>query len=164
MKMNNAKNNVSIVCPVCKKTSDIVRIYSITVDSTPLMLHDEIGELYQCQNPECLSYLIKARDRFEPISKIELIRRQKEITDLLVAESEVARSRVYPKGMEAALKAEMAEALSGVLYHLSAESPYHRAYGIDEILEACEKLGFNPSKVDNRRIGFVLNWLKENKP
>lgn len=66
--------------------------------------------------------------------------------------------------MKARLKEyEEREVLSGVLYHLTAESPIHRAYGLKEILDACDALGFHPSEVGNRRIGFVLSWLKENK-
>ena len=55
------------------------------------------------------------------------------------------------------------EVLSSVLYHLTTENPIHRAYEVEEILDACDALGFHPSNVSNRRIGFVLNWLKENK-
>jgi len=50
-----------------------------------------------------------------------------------------------------------------VLYHYTSKTPLYRAYIVDKLLEACDALGFHPSDVGNRRIGFVLNWLKENK-
>jgi hypothetical protein len=166
MKINNPvanKNSIGdILCPVCK-SSDVVSVASVTVNGTPLLLHAEIGEVWQCMNPECWSYFLKVNGEFKPIERMELLRRQKEITDLLVAEQEVSRARFYPRAMEVVVKAEMAEALSSLLYHLTAESQFHRSYGIEEIIEACDSLGFNPREVGSRRIGFVLTWLKENK-
>ena len=162
--MNKSKDANTIVCPACTRTTDITRIHSIPIDDSPIMLHEDVGEIYQCGHADCISYILKVNNKFESISKFDLLKRQKEITDMLIAESEVARARVYPKGAEIAAKVEMADVLSTVLYHLTAESPHHRAYLVDEVIEACETLGFNPSKVDNKRIGFVLGWLKENKP
>lgn len=164
IKMNKSDGEETIVCPVCEKTSEIIRVASISVDTTPLLLHDDVGKIYQCMNPECMEYLEKVNDEFKHITKQELIRRQKEITDLLVTEAEIARARVAPTGVAAAIaKAEAGRALSAVLYHLTSETAFHRAYTVEEILDACNKLGFNPLEVDNRRIGFVLNWLREYK-
>ena len=163
--MKNQKNNKPerIVCPVCKETSEIIRVGSITVNDVPMLLHEDVGEVYQCMNPACLEYLIKVHDKYEPISRIELLRRQKEITDLLAAEAGVARARLYPKAAEIAIKAEMGGALSSLLYHYTSKTPYYRAYSVDELFEACTALGFNPSKVGNKQIGYILSWLKEYK-
>ena len=163
VKMEKSNDIKTIICPVCKKTTEVVRIYSIPVDTSPMMLDDDIGEVYQCGHADCMAYLLRVNDAFEPISKFGLLKRQKEITDLLVAESDIARARLYPKAMEAAAMSEMGDVLSTVLYHLTSESPYHPAYTIEEVLDACKTLGFNPSKVDNKRIGFVLGWLQEHK-
>lgn len=68
------------------------------------------------------------------------------------------------KKMKAGLKKyKKGKVLSGVLYHYTSKTPLYRAYIVDKLLEACDALGFHPSDVGNRRIGFVLNWLKENK-
>jgi len=163
VKMNKLNDARTIVCPVCDKTTEIVMVYSVPVDGSFIMLHDDVGEVYQCGHADCMSYLLKVRDKFEHISKFDLLRRQKEITDLLAAEAGIARARLYPKAMEAAAMVEMADVLSTVLYHLTSENPYHRAYSVEEILDACKTLGFNPSKVGNKQIGFVLGWLQENK-
>jgi len=162
VKMNKS-NEDDIVCPLCDSSDISDRIHSITIDSTSLLLHDEVGEIYQCLNPECMAYLEKVNSKIIVISKSELIRRQKDITDLLVAEREIAVGRRYPKAVEAAAKAELSESLSGVLYTMTIETEYHRAYTIEELFEACTKLGYHPSKVDNVRIPYVLSWLKEYK-
>ena len=60
-------------------------------------------------------------------------------------------------------KYKESEVLSGVLYHLTTESRFHRGYEVEEILDACDALGFHPSEVGNARIPYVLSWLKENK-
>ena len=164
MKMDNPKDTKTIICPACGKTTEVTRVYTIPVNESHIVLHDDVGEVYECGHADCMAYLLKVRDKFEHISKLDLLKRQKEITDLLTAEAEVARARMYPKAMETAAMVEMAESLSTVLYHLTSENPYHRAYSVEEVFEACKTLGFNPSKVDNRRIGFVLGWLQEHKP
>lgn len=64
-----------------------------------------------------------------------------------------ARLKKYKKG----------EILSGVLYHYTSKTPFYRAYTVDELLDACDALGYHPSNVDNARIPYVLSWLKENK-
>jgi len=162
--MENPKDTKTIVCPECGKTTEVTRVYTIPIDESPILLHDDVGEVYQCGHADCMTYMLMVRDKFVSISKFDLLKRQKEITDLLAAESGLARSRLYPRAMEAAVMAEVADVLSTVLYHLTSESPYHRAYSVEEILEACKTLGFNPSKVDNKRIGFVLGWLTEHTP
>jgi len=164
MKMSKSNDVKTTVCPACGKTTEVVRIYSIPVNESPILLHDDIGEVYQCGHADCMAYLLKVRDKFEVITKLDLLKRQKEITDLLAAEAGIARARLYPKAMEAAVLVEMADVLSTVLYHLTSENPYHRAYSVDEILNACKAIGFNPSKVGNKQIGFVLGWLQEHKP
>jgi len=162
--MKKSDDAKTIVCPLCGETTEVTRVYSIPINESPVMLHDDVGEVYQCEHADCMAYLLRVRDKFEHITKFNLLKRQKEITDLLVAEAGVARARLYPNAMEAAAMAEMADVLSTVLYHLTSENPYHRAYSVEEILDACKTLGFNPSKVDNKRIGFVLGWLQEHKP
>lgn len=162
VKMNKS-NEDDIVCPLCDSSEISDRIYNITINDTPLLLHDEVGEIYQCMNPECRSYLEKVNSKIIAISKSELIRRQKDITDLLVAEREIALGRRYPKAVEFAATAEISESLSGVLYTMTVETDFHRAYTIEELFEACAKLGYHPSKVDNVRIPYVLSWLKEYK-
>jgi hypothetical protein len=152
-----------IVCPVCGTTAEVIKISSISIDGTPIILHEDVGEVYQCMNPECMSYLLKVNSKFEPITKRELLSRQKEITDLLSKEAEISKARLYPSGYITAMRAEMGESLSYVLYHLTSATEFHRAYTIEEVLEACNALGFNPRQVDNSRIKFVLGWLKENK-
>lgn len=164
MKMSKSNDVKTIVCPMCGETTEVTRIYSVPIDGSPIMLHDDVGEVYQCGHADCMAYLLKVRDKFEHISKFDLLKRQKEITDLLTAEAGIARARMFPRAMAIAAKVEMAEVLSTVLYHLTSENPYHRAYSVDEVLEACETLGFNPSKVGNKQIGFVLGWLQEHKP
>lgn len=152
-----------IVCPVCGITSEIIRVGSISIDGTPIILHEDVGEIYQCMNLNCMSYLLKVDKKFEHITKFDLLKRQKEITDLLTSEAEIAKARLYPKGYLVAMKAEMGESLSYVLYHLTSATAFHRAYTVEEVLEACEALGFNPRQVDNSRIKFVLGWLREHK-
>ena len=167
MKMNNQKNNKTeierIVCPVCKETSEIIRVSSITVNDVPMMLHEDVGEIYQCMNPDCLEYIVMVHGKYEHITRIEILRRQKEITDLLAAEAGVARAKLYPKAAAVAMRAEMGGVLSPLLYHNTSKTPYYRAYSVDELVEACTAIGFNPSTVGNRQIGFILNWLSEHK-
>ena len=68
------------------------------------------------------------------------------------------------KKMKARLKKyKKAEVLSSVLYHLTTKNPIHRAYEVEEILDACDVLGLHPSNVDNDTIPIVFSWLKENK-
>lgn len=163
VKMNKSQND-EVLCPVCS-SSDVIRISTLAVDGVPaIMLHEDVGDVYQCQNPECLSYFLKVNDKFESITKLELLRRQKDITDLLAAEADVSRARLVPSVVEVELaKAEAGRLFSGVLYHLTSATIHHRAYTVEEIIEACKTIGFNPLDVDNRRIGFVLNWLREHK-
>lgn len=168
IKMNNDNKDIKpeplekIVCPACNTTSEIIRISSISIDGTPIMLHNDVGEVYQCMNPECMSYLLRVDNKFIPIEKLELLRRQKEITDLIYTESEISKARLQPKGYATAMRAELGASLSRTLYHLTSQTEFHRAYTVEEILKACESFGFNPSDVDNSRIKFVLSWLKEN--
>jgi hypothetical protein len=152
-----------IVCPVCGTTAEIIRIGSVYIDGTPVILHEDVGKVYQCLNPECMNYLLRVDNKFNPIEKFELLRRQKEITDLLTKEAEISKAMLHPKGYITAMRAEMGDVLSSVLYHLTSSTNFHRAYTVEETLEACEALGFNPRQVDNSRIKFVLSWLKENK-
>lgn len=164
MKINNPSNTETIVCPECGATAEIIRISSITIDTVPLMLHNDVGEIYQCMNPTCMEYLEKVNDEFKVIKKIDLIRRQKEITDLLATESEIAKAKLYPKTVEAAIaKADVGKLLSSTLYTLTAESVFRRAYTVEEILEACAKIGLHPGDVDNSTIPYVVAWLEENK-
>lgn len=163
MKMKKLNDIKTIICPLCEKTTDVVRVYSIPINESPILLHDDVGEVYQCGHADCMAYLLLIRGEYKHISKFDLLKRQKEITDLLVAEAGIARARFYPRAMEAAVMVEMADVMSTVLYHLTSENPYHRAYSVEEVLEACKILGFNPSKVGNKQIGFVLGWLQEHK-
>ncbi len=163
MKKNNNQEIERIICPVCKETSEIIRVSSITVDDVPMILHKDVGEIYQCMNPACLEYLVKVHGKYEPISRIEILKRQKEITDLLEAEAGISRARLFPREAEIAMRAERGRALSPLLYHYTSETPHYRAYSVDELLEACDALGFNPSDVGNRQIGFILTWLREHK-
>jgi len=80
-----------------------------------------------------------------------------EITYLILVSS------MEKKKMKARLKKyKKGEVLSDVLYHYTSKTSF-RAYTVDELLDACDALGFHPSRVDNSRIKFVLAWLKENK-
>lgn len=168
IKMNKSNNNAepyeireTIICPVCKETSDIVKIDRISVDDEPIRLHKDVGDIWQCERAECMEYLIKVKDKYEPISRRKIIEEQEKITKFLAVEAEVAR---VPSFVEAEIaKADAGRMLSFVLYHLTSETMHHRAYSVEEILEACKAIGFNPLDVDNRRIGFVLNWLRDHK-
>lgn len=157
--MNKLSDSETIVCPVCDVTSEITRVDNIRINDTPLLLHDDVGEIYLCMNPDCREYLEKVNDEFKVIKKIELIRRQKEITDLLATEAEITKARLFPRLAEI----EAGKILSRVLYHLTSETMHHRAYSVAEVLEACKAIGFNPGDVDNRRISFVLTWLRDYK-
>lgn len=164
MKVNKLSNTKTIVCPECGATAEVIRISSITIDTAPLMLHNDVGEIYQCMNPVCMKYLEKVNDEFKVIKKIELIRRQKEITDLLAGEAELAKSRLAPRAVEVAIaKAEAGRILSSALYTLTAESVFRRAYSVEEILEACAAVGLHPEAVDNSTIPLVVGWLEEHK-
>lgn len=159
MKVNKSNNTETIVCPKCGATAEIIRISSITIDSTPILLHDAVGEIYQCMNPACLEYLEKVNDEFKVIEKTELFRRQKDITDLLTTEAEATKARLFPRVAEF----EAGRVLSGTLYTLTAGSDFRRAYSVEEIIEACKAVGLHPSAVDNATIPYVVAWLEENK-
>lgn len=165
MKMTKSNDDIkTIVCPACGKTTEVTRVYSIPVNESPILLHDDVGEVYQCGHADCMAYLLKVRDKFEHVSKLVLLRRQKEISDLLTAEAEVARARLVPAVVETArAMAEAGRLLSSTLYTLTAGSIFRRAYTVEEIIEACAALGFNPSVVDNDTIPHVVAWLEENK-
>lgn len=167
MKVSKSKNEeiIKIVCPVCTITTEAEKITRIFIAGEETRLYDEVGKIYQCGNPECGEYLEKIDDEFRLIKKTELIERQTKITDYLAKEAELARARLIPAVVEAEIiKAEAGRALSPLLFHLTADRPpVHRAYSVTEVLDACRAIGFNPLEVGSRRIGFVLNWLKEYK-
>ena len=167
IKMNKSKGNKieTIKCPVCGLDTEVERLIDLKVDSRITELHSDVGFIIQCVNPDCAEYLEKIDSDFKLITKMDLIKRQLEITDFLAKEDDIARARLVPSVVEAEIvKAEAGRALSPLLFHLTADRPpVHRAYAVDEILEACRVIGFNPIEVGSRRIGFVLNWLKEHK-
>lgn len=162
--INKSSDAKTIICPVCDKTSEITIVDRITIDTTSILLHDAVGEIYLCMNPECNEYLEKVNEEFKGIKKIELIKRQKEITDLLAGEAEIAKARLVPAVVEAAIaKADVGRLLSSTLYTLTAGSDFRRAYSVEEILEACTATGLQPSAVDNSTIPFIVGWLEEHK-
>jgi len=56
------------------------------------------------------------------------------------------------------------QVLSNELVPLTiTEGKIHRAYTVEEILEACHEIGFNPKEVKGSMVGFVLHWLKKHK-
>lgn len=162
--INKSSDAKTIICPACGKTSEITKVDRITIDTAPILLHDDVGEIYLCMNPECREYIEKVNEDFKGIKKIELIKRQKEITDLLAGEAEIAKARLAPRAVEAAIaKAEAGRILSSALYTLTAGSVFRRAYGVEEILEACAAVGLQPEAVDNSTIPLVVGWLEEHK-
>ena len=171
VKMNKSKDDdykpepyeigETIVCPVCKETSDIVKIDVISIDDVKVRLHEDVGDIWRCMNFECLEYLIKVKDKYEPITKTKIIKEQTKITKFLAAELEAAR---VPSVVEAELaKVEAGRALSGILYNLTVGDMFDRAYTVKELLDACKALGIHPSNVDNDSIVYVVSWLRERK-
>lgn len=160
MKVNKVSDDGDMVCPVCG--AELLPIRSIRVNSTMITLSEDIGDVYQCTAPECSLYFLKVDSKLEQVTKIEILRLQKEITDLLETERKAARAEIYPTAMEAAEKSEMGRALSRLLWTFTTENIFHRAYTIDELYKACTLLGVNPSDVDNDMIPIVMTWLKEN--
>jgi len=163
IKMNKSNNNAyeTITCPVCKKESDIDKIDFIIVDDVKVDLHEDVGDIWQCMNPDCLEYLIKVNDEYDPITKTKIIKEQTRITKFLAAELEAAR---VPSVVEAEVaKIEAGRALSGILYNLTVGDMFDRAYTIKELLDACKALGLHPSNVDNDSIVYVVSWLREHK-
>jgi len=151
----------TIVCPVCKKTSDIIKIDFISIDDVKVRLHEDVGDIWRCMNFDCLEYLIKVNDKYEPISRDDIMDKQSNITKFLAAELEAAR---VPSVVEAELaKVEAGRALSGILYNLTVGDMFDRAYTIEELLEACKALGLHPSNVYNDSIVYVVSWLRERK-
>lgn len=166
MKMNKSKGNEieTIICPVCGYYTEAERLIELKVDSRITELHGDVGFIIQCVNPDCAEYLEKIDSDFKLITKMELIRRQLEITDFLTKEEELARARLVPTVVEAEIvKAEAGRILSPTLYTLTAKSIFRRAYTVDELLEACSALGLHPSTIDNATIPHVVAWLEEHK-
>lgn len=166
MKMNKSNDTEieTITCPVCGFYTDVERLIELKIDSRVMELHEDVGFIIQCVNPECAEYLEKIDSDFKLITKIELIRRQLEITDLLAKEIGLARARLVPTVVEAEIvKAEAGRILSPTLYTLTAKSIFRRAYTVDELLEACSALGLHPSTIDNATIHLVVTWLEEYK-
>lgn len=161
MKVNKVSDSSDMVCPVCG--AELLPIRSIKVNNTMITLSEDIGDVYQCTAPECALYFLKVDSKLEQVTKIEILRLHKEITDLLETERKAARAEVYPTAMAAAERSEIGRALSRLLWLMTTENVFHRAYSIEELYEACAAMGVNPSDVDNDMIPCVLTWLKENK-
>ena len=159
MKMTKSNNN-EVLCPECG-SSEVVIITDLSVDALPAMrLHEAVGEVYQCQIPDCMSYFLKVKDKFEYISKFDLIKKQNAITVALAAEAEAARAMLVPSVVEAEIAGRT---LSPILYNLTVGDMYDRAYTVKELLDACKALGIHPSNVDNDSIVYVVSWLREHK-
>ena len=148
------------VCPVCK--SELLPVLSIKVNDTAITLYEDMGEVYQCTAPECGLYFLRVNSKLEQVTKLEILRMQRELTELLETERRAVRAEVYPMAMESAERAEMGRALSRLLWTFTTEKVLHRAYTIEELYKACTSLGVNPSDVDNNMIPIVMTWLKEN--
>jgi len=162
MKMSKASDDSKdMICPVCD--AELLPIRSMKINSTMITLSEDIGEVYQCTAPECALYFLKVDSKLEQVTKIEILRLQSEITGLLETERKAARAEIYPTAMASAERSEIGRALSRLLWTFTTENVFHRAYSIEELYEACDAMGVNPSDVDNEMIPCVLTWLKENK-
>ena len=161
VKMNKKSNDTSSneVCPVCG--AELLPTVNIEINDTSIALYKEL-EVYQCTAPDCELYFLKVNSKLEQFTKLEILGKQREITESLETERRAAHAELYPMAMESAERAEMGRALSRLLWSFTTENVYHRAYSIEELYKACTSLGVNPSDVDNDMIPIVMTWLKEN--
>jgi hypothetical protein len=158
--MSKKSKGSSVVCPVC--SAELLPTLSIKVNDTAITLYEDMGEVYQCTAPECNLYFLKMNGKLEQVTKLEILRMQREITELLETERKAVRAEVFPMAMASAEKSELGRALSRLLWTFTTENVLHRAYTIEELYKACTSLGVNPSDVDNDMIPIVMTWLKEN--
>ena len=163
VKMNKKSNSNSKdeVCHVC--SAELLPTLSIMVNGTAVTLYKEMGEVYQCTAPECDLYFLKVNSKLEQVTKLGILRMQREITELLETERKAVRAEVFPMAMASAERSELGRSLSRLLWLMTTENVFHRAYTIEELYEACNSLGVNPSDVDNDMIPVVMTWLKEHK-
>jgi len=116
--------------------------------------------IYEC--PEGGEYYILVDNELKAINAIDIVKKQKEHTELVKSIGET--SKIFSPLEKEAERIEMVDRiLSDALYPLTVEESFHRAYSVEEIIEACNALGFHPKKVKGRMIGFVQNWLFKNK-
>ena len=163
MKMNKVGNDNSsneAVCPVCG--AELLPLLSIRINDTSVTLYEDIGEVYQCTAPECGLYFLRVNSKLEQVTKLEILRMQREITELLETERKAVRAEVFPMAMASAERSELGRSLSRLLWLMTVENVFHRAYSIEELYKACTAMGVNPSDVDNDMIPCVMTWLKEN--
>jgi hypothetical protein len=161
MDKKSSGNSKDTTCPVCG--AELLPTLSIKVNDTAVTLYEDMGEVYQCTAPECNLYFLKVNGKLEQVTKLEILRMQKEITELLEAERKAVRAEVFPMAMDSAEKSELGRSLSRLLWLLTTKNVFHRAYSIEELYEACSAMGVNPSDVDNDMIPCVLTWLQEHK-
>ena len=137
-------------CPV--HDVDLYPAISIKYGNTNVAIPDEL-EIFECPVGEEL-YIIKDYEPV-PISKSE-------VYDLV---SSYDKQKKFMTPLEERIERlqKVGEYLSPGLFHLTKESKFHRAYTVDEIVEACDALGFPPKTVEGNMIGAVMSWLKKNK-
>lgn len=158
---SNNDDEKTIPCPACK--SELLRVRGIKVNDTLIALYDDIGVVYQCTNPECEKYYLTKNSSLVEVTKLELLKMQNEITNLMQTQEKASQAAMYPTAYEQAVKAELGRSLSRILWTLTIKTKHHRDYTVEELYEACKALGFNPLDVDNDLIPIVLTWLKEHK-
>lgn len=161
MNKKSSDDSNNTVCPICG--SELLPTLAIKVNDTSITLYEDMGKVYQCTAPECGLYFLRVNSKLEQVTKLEILRMQREITELLETERKAVRAEVFPMAMASAERSEIGKALSRLLWLLTTENVFHRAYTIEELYEACAAMGVNPSDVDNDMIPCIMTWLQEHK-
>jgi len=148
---------VEYVCPV--HGGRLLPATSVLWNNILVPIDQSLG-IYEC--PSGGEYYILVDDELKSISPIDIVKKQKEHTELVKSISET--SKVFSPLEKEAERIEMIDrVLSDALYPLTVEESFHRAYSVEEIIQACNALGFHPKKVKGEMVGFVFDWLFKNK-
>lgn len=134
-------------CPVCKR-GRLIRIYTIRIGGETWTIFPELGCIYECDI--CGRYFRYNPDtkKFEEIPYLQLVREMREVIDFL-------KSSRY----------QLRQAISPELAPLTYPDPVTKEHwSIEEVIEACRALGFDPAQVTSAHTPWIKSWLRKHYP
>lgn len=143
-------------CPIHKGDSLFTasRVNNMTI---PLEL-----DIYRCSS-EDEELWKQTKEGLVPISDdrlVEEIRRYREMKNKMEKDEEEAQMAGLPSRIERRKMEIAREQLSTSLFRFLHEEPgKHRAYEVNEILQACHHIGLDPKQVSGNSISYVRNYL-----
>lgn len=144
------------ICPNCGGV--LLPVAQVPFMGANVPISEEL-HIFEC--PSCEEYFRKKHGEFYPMELAEIV----ELQHSLVEKTKSLTGRGVVTTIEDKLEFYnfITENLSSELAGLLQENKFHRAYTLDEILEACKTLGINPKTCYGQLTRMVTGWLYSHK-